>query len=252
MRFNFLWGSILALTITSCFEKEIFSDTPHIAFEKIAFYVNDNGPDSLILVFSFEDGTGDIGLSSFQDLQSPYHIYDVIIDSENNLIPIRQDTSDIKFPLFKAPISIIEENGEAEYYFFPEQKSHFSDYDNRPKMYGCDFYEIIAQDTLYIARNEFYYNFYIDFEVKVGENYIPVNFMEIFNTSNCLLGNFNGRIPYFPEGRNGIITYSMFSQGFHLAFLDKTMRANFFIYDRAKNKSNIVYTPDFVLAEITQ
>ena len=44
----------------------------------------------------------------------------------------------------------------------------------------------------------------------------------------------------------------MLSQAFRLAFLDDVIRARFFIYDRAQNKSNEAFTPDFVLADITQ
>ena len=248
---NYSWIAIL-IVVTSCFEKDVFPDTPRIEFEEIKFVDLDNAADSLILTFSFEDGTGDIGLGNGPDLLSPFQVYDLIIDDEDSTITINQAPSTIQFPLHRAPVLIDEQNGEIAYFFFPESKTFFSSEDNRPA-YGCDFYEIIEEDTFYVARNEFHFNFHIEFQRKIGENYEPINFRETFNSTNCSLGNFNGRIPVFdPDGKSGTINYAMLSQAFRLAFIDDIIRAKFFIYDRAQNKSNEAFTSDFILSEITQ
>ncbi|SNS80888.1 hypothetical protein SAMN05421640_1321 [Ekhidna lutea] len=252
MNRKLLYLGLIMATLTSCFDKDIFPDTPSIAFEDIKF-IDTQSTDSLKLTFTFEDGNGDVGLDDGPDLLVPYQIYDLIIDSEDSVITISTDPSRISPPLFKAPVFIGENNGEVEYIFFPGDKVLFSDEDNRPP-YSCDSYEIIESDTFYIARNEFYYNFHIEFQRKLGEDsYEPINFRQIFNNPDCSLGNFNGRIPYYdPEGKSGTITYSMLSQAFRLAFLDDVIRVKFYIYDRARNKSNEVVSPDFVLADITQ
>lgn len=247
---KYLWlvGGII---LTSCFDKDIFPDTPKIAFEDLKF-IDTQSTDSLVLTFSFEDGNGDVGLGNGQDLLLPYQIYDVIIDSDDSTITINQDASTINPPLFRAPLLIDQEDGEIAYFFFPESKAPFSDIENRPA-YSCESYEIIESDTFYIARNEFHYNFHIEFQRKVGESYQKINFRQIFNNPDCSLGNFNGRIPFYdPEGKSGTITYAMLSQAFRLAFLDDIIRVKFYIYDRALNKSNEVVSPDFVLADITQ
>ncbi|WP_370087388.1 hypothetical protein [Ekhidna sp.] len=239
------------MVLSGCFEKDIFPDTPRIEFEEISF-IDTETTDSLVLTFTFEDGGGDVGLGNGRDLLVPYEIYDVIIDSDDSTVTISQDISTINLPLFKAPVLIDQENGELAYFFFPEEKVPFSDTDNRPA-YSCDSYEIIETDTFYIARNEFHYNFHIEFQRKINDSYEVINFREIFNNPDCSLGNFNGRIPYYdPEGKSGTITYSMLSQAFRLAFLDDVIRVKFYIYDRALNKSNEVFSPDFILADITQ
>lgn len=239
------------MVLSGCFDKDIFPDTPRIEFEEISF-IDTETTDSLVLTFTFEDGGGDVGLGNGRDLFAPYEIYDVIIDSDDSTITITQDVGSINFPLFKAPVVIDQQDGELAYFFFPEDKVPFSDVDNRPA-YSCDNYEIIETDTFYIARNEFHYNFHIEFQRKVNDSYQEINFRQIFNNPDCSLGNFNGRIPYYdPEGKSGTITYSMLSQAFRLAFLDDVIRVKFYIYDRALNKSNEVFSPDFVLTDITQ
>ena len=243
---------VFLLLFTSCFEQDEFPDTPSITFEEIVFLDNNISADSLVIEFSFQDGNGDIGLSNASDLLPPYHIYDFIIDSEDSVISISRDISDAELPLYRAPVFIEEQNGNLTYVYLTQQREFFSETDNRPQ-YSCDSYEIIESDTIYISRNELYFNFHIAFEKKVGDDYLPVNFRQIFNSQDCDLGNFNSRIPIFDaDGQVGTIKYAMLSQGFSLAFLDDLIRARFYIYDRAGNKSNEVVTPDFILTDITQ
>lgn len=243
---------LFILSLSSCFEREEFTDIPSISFQDLRF-IDTQSTDSLILSFSFEDETADVGLSnSAFDLFPPFQIYDLIIDAEDSVITINQDSSTIAFPLYKAPVFIENVDGQISYVYFTDEKTLFSTSDNRPA-YSCDNYEIIQSDTFYIARNEFHYNFHITFEKRIGNDYEELNFREIFDNPDCSLGNFNGRIPFFdPDGKSGVFTYAMLSQAFRLAFLDNTIRARFYIYDRALNRSNEVITPDFTLPEITQ
>ncbi|WP_425391809.1 hypothetical protein [Ekhidna sp.] len=251
MNRNLLIFCLAAASLTSCFDKDIFPDTPNIAFEDIKF-IDTQSTDSLQVTFSFEDGNGDIGLESGQDLLFPYHVYNFVMDSEDSVVFINQDPSSIAFPVYEVPVVIDQQDGELIYFFFPDQKVLFSDTDNRPA-YSCESYEVIDSDTLYVTRNEYYYNFHVEFERKVGEDiYEPIDFRGIFNNNDCSLGNFNGRIPFFDsDGKSGTFTYSMLSQAFKLAFVDDVIRVKFYIYDRALNKSNEVVSSDFFLSDIT-
>ncbi len=59
---------LILLLATSCFKKDKFSSTPKITFESFTIL-----GDSAKVVFSFEDGEGDIGLTS-SETNSPYNI----------------------------------------------------------------------------------------------------------------------------------------------------------------------------------
>ncbi|WP_420315652.1 hypothetical protein [Ekhidna sp.] len=247
---NLIILCVVSVAVSGCFDKDIFPDSPKITFEEIKF-IDTELTDSLKLTFSFEDGNGDVGLEGGQDLFKPYQIYNFVMDSEDSVVFISQDPSSIAFPLYSVPVLIDQLDGEIAYFFFPDEKVLFSETDNRPA-YSCDSYEIIEFDTVYVARNEFYYNFHIEFQKKIAEDtYEPINFRQIFNSQDCSLGNFNGRIPYYdPDGKSGTITYTMLSLLFRLGLQDE-VRAKFYIYDRALNKSNEVFTPDFFLSDIT-
>lgn len=241
---------MLPLVLFSCYEEENFPDTPNIEFEDIVF-VDTETIDSLILTFTFEDGGADIGLDPVDaDLLRPWQVYDVIIDAEDSAIVISED--DIVLPLYKAPVFIDQQNGEIAYFYFPEFKELYSETDNRPG-YSCDNYEIIESDTFYVRRNEFYNNFHIEFQKKSGASYVPIDFNAIFANPDCSLGEFDGRIPYYDnEGISGTFHYAMISQAFRLAFLDDSIRVQFYVYDRKLNRSNVVTSPGFLLKDITQ
>jgi hypothetical protein len=55
----------LAVAIGACFESPEYPNTPKIAFEDI-YFMEANGPDSLVLVITFQDGDGNLGLPDDQ------------------------------------------------------------------------------------------------------------------------------------------------------------------------------------------
>lgn len=238
----------LVLGLTSCFDTVEFPDSPQIEFESIN-YVDTDGVDSLILKFSFEDGDSNIGLSNnTEDLLFPYQIYDVVLDVDDDIVTISSDT--VNFPIFTAPVFISDFNGEILRQIDLSNRQLLSEDDIRP-VYNCQDYEIVEGDTVYVVRNEFHHNFHIEFQQKVGDEYFAIDFREIFNSDDCTLGNFNGRIPLFdPNGKEGVITYSMLSQAFRLAFLDNTIRLKFYVIDRELNRSNEAFSSDFILSEL--
>ncbi len=69
--------------LTACKKKDFYSDIPSIEFKTARFYANAEGKDTLmVLVFSFKDGDGDLGLTQ-ADTSYPFNaVYDV----DNRLI----------------------------------------------------------------------------------------------------------------------------------------------------------------------
>ena len=221
-----LFTVVIALLFVSCFEPEEFSNVPAIEFESLDF-IDTEGIDSLILSFSFEDGGGDLGLNNaINDLVFPYHIYSWIIDANDSLVSISDPS--IELPLYKIPILVeVGPNGQTTFFFDHSLREIFSETDNRPS-YDCENYEFLGTDTIFVARNEFHNNFHVQFFEKFNGSYSEIDFGTIFGSDDCDLGNFNGRIPVFdPNGKEGVITYSMLSQLFRLSFQDDTIQLRF-------------------------
>lgn len=119
-----------------------------------------------------------------------------------------------------------------------------------------EFYndELISiKDTVFVNRNPFHFNIFIDLLVKQGDDYVPFEFDE------CDPG-YTARFPVFKRsafGRplDGSIEYAFFSTQFdpETSFLlTQTLRLRFYIYDRALNQSNVVTTPDFRILDLRQ
>lgn len=231
-----------------CFKSEVFPTTPHIEFENIRF-IDGDGIDSLILGFRFEDGDGDIGLTS-EEIVPPYHNYSIIMDAAGYVVGI--STKEHVAPYYEVPIAKVTLQNVEGYALFFRDSSFIGNTIDLPP-YDCEFYEIIEEDTLLVIRNTFYYNLYVEFLKKsIQENhYQVINFREVFNSNDCTLGNFNSRIPLFDQdGKEGVINYAMLSLAFRLTFQDDSIKLRFFIYDRSFNKSNTVETSAFVFSDL--
>lgn len=144
--------------------------------------------------------------------------------------------------------------------------------------YGCKDYEIISfytirdnigddgliseilvedVDTVLVQRNPFHFNIYIDLLIKQGNDYITYQEFAPELVSECD-PLFTSRFPVFDKsdiGRplDGTISYAFFSTQFatdNSIILNEVLRLRFFIYDRARTKSNIVETPDFRILDL--
>lgn len=244
-----------------CFDPPEFPLEPKISYKSIE-YSSQEGPDSLILTFNFEDGDGDIGLSSDETFP-PYHNRNFIIDSSNPPRFVTFDGTDYTLPFRSVNL-------------FDTTRTFFSDQDNRPD-YNCLNYEyfdslalsyiyldpttanrdsiIFLSDTLYVVANEFNKNIYVDMYRKSLGEYTNIN-LEFSRNQQCP-ETFNARFPIF-DNRNigralsGSITYAMISSGFETVFRNDSIMIEFYIYDRDLNRSNIARTPDFILSDITK
>ncbi|MEM9897106.1 MAG: hypothetical protein AAF789_12120 [Bacteroidota bacterium] len=107
--------------------------------------------------------------------------------------------------------------------------------------------------TIPVVRVEAHNNVLIEFQRKVLGEFEPVDFLEGLESPDCSIGEFSGRLPLFTEeARIGTITYAMQSQIFRIPFADDTIRIQFQLLDRDLNRSNVAFSREFVLSDITQ
>ncbi len=218
---------IISIGVSACFNPPEFPVTPQIDFESIRYKEfgtgTDANADSLILIVTFKDGDGDLGLD-VTEIGKPY----------NN-----------KF-----------------YYVFPDgkfinykTKRTVPGYDTLPayiKPYNCTNWEIIKEnnivkDTLYFQLNPNYNNITIDYLVKN-----PNGTFTEFDWRNEFCTTFDGRFPILFKDKSGVplegkIRYGMGSSGFKALFSIKTLKLRIQIKDRALHKSNTIETPEFTL-----
>lgn len=116
--------------------------------------------------------------------------------------------------------------------------------DSFPKS-NPEYYQI--RDTLYYTPNPDHYNIEVDFLVKdpsAPGGYTEFDWREEFCTT------FDGRFPALSDGGSsvdGTLRYSMTSFGFTTIFSIKTLKLRVSIKDRARNRSNVIETPEFTL-----
>ena len=114
--------------------------------------------------------------------------------------------------------------------------------------------EFDIDDDILVVPVDTHYNIFITIEQEnISGEFEEVDFRGIFQSEDCLLGNFNGRIPWFSQdGESGKITYSIISRGLSIAFQENLLRIRFSVVDRLGNLSNEVITPSFRISEISQ
>lgn len=253
--------SLLVLSLESCFDPPVYPEVPEINYKGVRF-VQTDGQDSLILSFDFQDGDGDIGLGN-GDFYPPYHTYNVIVDSTARFVYNESIDEQI---IEEASIRFVEfgDSGDKFPYYLISNYGTLvkvyseSEIDLPP--YSCKDYTFVTDlegdtlgadkaDTILIEPNEFINNIAIKFFRKRNGQLQDIT--SSFSPDGCT-PPFNTRIPIFDEdnlGRplRGTIHYPMISSGFISQFLNDSIQIEFYIYDRALNKSNVVLAPAFTL-----
>jgi hypothetical protein len=248
--------SILTLGLSGCFDPPVYPNVPNISFNDLRFVDVPGAQDSLILVFDFTDGDGNIGLDP-DEVFPPYHSFNVVLDADFDLVFL--DDSTVRFPLYQAnPFDL---DGTRP----PEQAilGVYSQEEINLPAYNCRDYILIQDltadslatdktDTVLIDLNEFSSNIILNIYKK--QNGDLINITRDFSLGGCQ-DAFNSRIPIFDSGNigralEGTITYPMLSSGFQANFLNDSIFIEFFIYDRDLNKSNTIRTPDFTLQSL--
>ncbi|MFY0689444.1 MAG: hypothetical protein JXQ90_19900 [Cyclobacteriaceae bacterium] len=250
MHSKYILGTLVLVFLIGCFEPPAFPLEPEISFNRMEFVDVEGAADSLVLTFDFQDGDGDIGLSS-SDYLPPFHSFDLVFDSNGE--PVFYNDTAFTLPLYsiydstQRELPVYEFSGELPEYSCRDYTSGYEYVINGDTIFS-------RQDTLLIDQNEFNKNIYLEFLRKRGADYVSIN--NEFSRGSCD-EFFNSRIPVFDEdnmGRaiSGSISFAMLSQGFKATFRNDSIKVRFYIFDRGLNKSNVAESPDFVLRDITR
>ncbi len=227
--------AIFGITVISCLDEPQYSEIPEIEFKQIVFkdLKDASSADSLIVSLKFRDGDGDMGI----------------------------DPSETREPFNNKFYSQLPDKSYVTY----KTKRTNPNYDTLPafvKPYNCTNWEVVTQnqkviDTVYFQLNPNYNNIFITFQVKdISGNFKDYDWTAIFTYPLCEVNGFNGRYPILPKDLGqpatleGTIRYAMVSTGFNAIFSIKTLRLKIKIQDRALNKSNEIFTPEFTLKSI--
>jgi hypothetical protein len=257
--------SLLVLSLESCFDPPVYPDIPEISYKGIRF-VQEEGQDSLILSFDFQDGDGDVGLSDY-DVVPPYHPFNYIVDAEAKFY---YDPNTGLEKIDPATANLVEYGLEATngpYYLVSLYDTYagvYSETDFQLPPYSCRDYYFVSDldgdtlgsdktDTILIQTNEFANNIIVKFLRKRNGQLEDIT--ESLQAADQCTPPFNSRIPVFNDdniGRplRGTIHYPMLSSGFISQFLNDSILIEFYIYDQALNKSNVVTTPAFTLPDL--
>ena len=214
---NSLWF-LLIIAFFGCNEKPTFPTTPSIGLSGFYFReIQNSSLDSLVLTINFEDGDGDLGLESFEDYP-PYHILDTVFNDGDYVRP-----SDPGAPEYDC----------VNYEILREETS-------------VNDSLVITADTIQVVRNPDYYNFYLEFLIKVNNDsfrvYNPAlerNCAPPFHGRYFVLNTLGGIRPL-----EGELQYNLLS-GFRLLFRNEIIKMRIQIQDRQLNKSNIIETDEF-------
>lgn len=256
--------TVLVLMI-SCLDAPEYSIIPKIKFKRLEFVDVDGFSDSLNLTFDFEDGDGDIGLAD-NELWGPFIPYFNVVFYDSTKVNRSSNGNVISIGGYQE----VTEDGEAYPPFFLADNQTdnqfvftefiFSEYDNRSELSCLDYLTVAQNDSIslnyYIVRNEFHNNLYVNyFKKKNGEYFETTIDEDIANECNRV--PLNLRFPIFDPERLGkptvgSITYFNVSRGLVNFLANDTFKIQFYIYDRALNKSNIVETGDFLLEDIAK
>lgn len=243
----------------SCVEAPEFPVTPKIEFNQVTFKDLGNGQaDSLIVFIDFEDGDGDLGLST-SEIASPYNQRNYFNNKTGQILPI--------------PTTRISEQGLEQ---FADDLMTFSDrqlIDSLPDYAGdaiCLNWDtsteieipillndgtpaiaLFSTDTIYFQTNIRHFNFLIDYFVDRGSGFELFDWLLEVDCST----DFNGRFPILNTENNekaleGTIKYGMTSVGFNPLFGDDLLKLRITVIDRAGNFSNTIETPPFRLSDI--
>ncbi len=238
----------LTILLASCFDPPVYSPTPTIEFESVAFkdVADASEFDSLILTIQFKDGDGDMGLDEN--------------DPSDTLYPYQSRTFFDTIP--GSNIGYYYPYSDGPFITYKTKRTNIN-YDTLPafvKPYNCVNWEILTIgtkiDTFYYQRNINHYNIFVEFLVKNNDGtFTEFDWTKEFAYPQCGI-TFDGRFPVLSKdlsqnaALDGRIRYGMTSRGFLILFSIKTLKLRVTIQDRTLRKSNTIETPEFTLQQI--
>ena len=225
-----------------------FPNEPSISYEDVTFRIISDTTDEgavfstgqIDLSLNFEDGDGDLGLASDEN-NPPFHPFVFPLTDDDNLI--RFGESDTLPPY--SPID----------YLIPLKDDTIVV--SYTKFAGTDSSQFVnllltENDTVYIQLNPRRNNIFVDFYYKPTNN---SDFVLLDFKGPPYYQSFDGRFPplntaEYDRPINGTLTYSLKSVSFELLFREQPIMLEFYILDRAGNKSNVAQTNPFVLSQV--
>lgn len=232
--------------LSSCINDPQFPTRPNIKLKGQGVYFieigGNNEPDTLQVVIEFEDGEGDLGLSSEEQL-APYNAQNYFNNKTGQVInfssgPVSSD--DLLTYADRATIDTLPPF---------EEPFTCTRWTTVPELFINDSTRL--DDTVYFQFNPRHNNYFVDFMIKKNGSFEKFDFREQFDCSVT----FDGRFPLIQgddknNPKEGTITYNMQSRFFLAFFENETLKLRIRIVDRAGNFSNSVETQEFTLREI--
>ncbi|MEO1049418.1 MAG: hypothetical protein AAFX87_02270 [Bacteroidota bacterium] len=229
--------ALISIILSSCFDAPNFPDEPQIEFSDVFLKerINTSTADSLVVVVTFEDGDGDLGLSN-TEINPPYN--------------------EFNYPRFNGQLITLADRSIPELDTLPPFAFP----------YTCLNWAIeplvnnnIVEDTVYFQFNENFFNFFVEvLEQQPSGEFETVN-TRLLLPPDCL-GTLDGRFPRLGEdsegdnAKEGTIRFAIpsFIFGFKTLFGgESVLKIRLRIKDRALNTSNTVESPEFTLNDIT-
>jgi hypothetical protein len=203
----------------SCISPPVnFPTVPEVSFNNLEF-VETNDADSLIVTINFRDAEGDLGLNP-REINPPFNELEYQVDNQGTLIT------------------------------YANRPQNAPSFNNRDWIIFPLINNVVVPDTIWVKENPNYYNIFVKFFIKRSGEYTEFKWSDppYFTT-------FNGRFPrILADDRDraieGNIRYGMLSLGWNSIFRNDTIRLDLQIQDRQLNRSNMISTPDFTLAQI--
>lgn len=224
-----IYAFFLVFVLGSCYDEPEFPVEPYLSgFESIVFKENPEPgkADTLIIRVKFEDGDGDLGLSSTVDTDTPYNEISVVT---HNGKPVIFNANDPDQPSFSC-----------ENYFTPNTDSLI-----------LDGWLLRKTDTVLVNYNKNGRNFDIQLLVKDQDKFAEYN----FRRERCV-APLGGRFPRLKDDFNnnkplkGILEYKQISSGILPLFRNDSLKIRVQIRDRALHESNIIESEPFTLRGI--
>ena len=225
-----------------------FPVQPSVKYDDVSFeiftYTTETGvqitSEKINLTLYFEDGDGDLGLN-LDETNPPFNEFNIPLQPDNSLIRIGDSDT---LPAYN-PINyyIPATSDSLVYSYIRYEGTDSAQYINE---------RLDANDTIYVIPNPRSKNIFIDFYYQPTNNSDFVLFD--FNAAPYYQ-NFNGRFPRlnteeYERPINGTLTYSLESVIFQILFRQQPIILEFYITDRAGNKSNVARTEPFILSEV--
>lgn len=281
--------AVLVLGVSACFEQPEFPDAPRISFNRIAFKEvgTSSNPDSLLVKINFQDGDGDLGLST-NNTNDPFHGSNYFMaggDSVGTFTGITNENPPRLFsPIIQRregqsldKLATVDKIGDPGFEFMEDYVYPYTClnylfdtlYVMEPDLALLDAsYNIVdtitnvsphlyvVAETFYFRKNPNYFNITVRFYEILSDNSRKFFNWETLRPGECGQ-TFDGRFPILTDADEarpleGTLSYGMESNGFIPLLGGKTLQLEIQITDRSLKRSNVLVTPPFRLDQIRE